>query len=398
MPLFWLGEFSINIARGIFTLALGMLLYEATDSLWAFTFAILGEFGVSILIQGMAGTIVDKFGARWVLPFATLSNSAIIGTILFANPELINQPNLLLLIAMGLYISKPFIRNSVFVLIADLSEKDKLEKFNGYMSISLQCGQLLGMALAGVMLERYSSTTVLFGVFWGFTAAFICYSFVCLFAPNATTEPSDNSQSGSWIKVFKFIMNSKEMIVVIGIATFDYLAIALFNLLLAPAVKHNFDNLARWLSIIDIAFAVGAIAGGIFIAKAVSPANLRLPATLASMLSAASLYLLYVYDGHGVAVVVSTILFGFFTTASTVSWMSVQQASFPSEIRGRLASTRYISNACVAALGCMLVSYANDINFKQAALVAFALMLMMAITVAVVQFRKSYLNKLNSIT
>src|SRR5262249_32899067 len=60
-------EFLVNAARGILSLALGLLLYRSTGQVWAFAFAFSSEFAFSLVIQSVAGTTVDRFESATVL-------------------------------------------------------------------------------------------------------------------------------------------------------------------------------------------------------------------------------------------------------------------------------------------------------------------------------------------
>jgi len=369
---FCAGEWATNIARGIFTLALGMLLYAETESLWAFTLAFVSEFLVSIFLQGVAGSVVDRLGAAKVLLSAALGNILVIVAAITLTDDIGQNTIVLIGIAIGLNLCRPFIRNAVFVLVPDIAGEQQLEKLNALISIALQAGQITGMALAGLLLELYEPSWVVYFVLLSYSLAFSCYA-ILLWIYHARLKEKRNllsNDKGSWNELATFVRGNKTVTTVFLVATCDYVAIALFNLLLAPAVKHNFDNLARWLTFLDMAFAIGAILGGMFIAATKLSFTEKLVFTSASMLSVVSVFFGYIFNLSSYFILFSAFLFGAFTTVSTVSWMSVLQALSPTQIKGRLASVRYMANALMVAVATSLVSYANDISFTQATLSA----------------------------
>ncbi|MCY7294560.1 MFS transporter [Alteromonas sp. a30] len=372
MPWLVMSEFSINIARGIFTLAIGMLLYEQSESLWAFAFVFASEFFIGLFLQGLAGSLVDKIGPSKVLLTATFASSLVLGAPFLLTGDL--NTVILIQIAICLNLFRPFIRNSVFVLTPELVEKSKLEKLNAYISMALQSGQIIGMGLAGLLLELFESVWTIYAVFWGYLGALIFYGLATLKHKRIQVQKgkAENQSKGSWKEALQFLRTHHHAVYLYLVATLDFMVLGLFNLLLAPAVKHNFDNLPRWLTFIDGAFAAGAILGGIFIAKRQFDGRQRLWLTTLSMAMVMSVFVGYALNWSVWLIMLFTFAFGILTTVSTVTWMSAQQRIAPSEIKGRLASVRYISNACFASIAVFIVSFANDVNLTLASFAAVA--------------------------
>jgi len=61
----WLvgAEFLISAARGILSLALGLLLYRSTGQVWAFALAFSSEFAFSLVIQGIWTMLLTLSGS-----------------------------------------------------------------------------------------------------------------------------------------------------------------------------------------------------------------------------------------------------------------------------------------------------------------------------------------------
>ncbi|WP_206861312.1 hypothetical protein [Lysobacter changpingensis] len=117
-----IAELAVNVARGLFTLTLGMLLYKLTGDLWAFTFVYVSEFLASFLLQGLAGAAADRFGARRVL-LVTLS--ILVSALVILCVSVGGRPLsaiALTVAALAMNLSRPFIINAAFVLMAEISE------------------------------------------------------------------------------------------------------------------------------------------------------------------------------------------------------------------------------------------------------------------------------------
>lgn len=395
MKLFITAELILNVARGLFTLALGMLLFQATDSLWAFALTFVSEFFVAILLQGIAGTLVDRFGAKNVLLSALgLSTLSLLIANFFGE---YNQYITLIVLAILLNIGRPFIRNSVFVLSPMIAGKERLEKLNGYISISLQLGQMLGMALAGVMLEFLPNYYVILATFFGYMAATIAYYFlfVGLDSNSCKSGLSTKQINSKWRDVIDFLCSSRRTQVVLLCASIDYMAIALFNLILAPAIEHLFNGQERWLSYIDISFAVGALTGGVLISKNTFVKSTKLTLSAFSGFSVCFLFVIYLIQLNEILLLIIASSFGLFVTMSTVAWLSEIQRSTPSYIRGKVGSLRYIANSMSVTFGTTMVSLANDKSFNTALVVALTIMAFGSFLV-VVFGRSANVNTLNS--
>ncbi|KID55348.1 hypothetical protein JF50_21055 [Pseudoalteromonas luteoviolacea] len=375
MPWIVFSEFSINVARGLFTLALGMMLYQATDSLWSFAFVYASEFFIGLFVQGYAGTCVDKHGAKKVLLGAALVNVLILCVPIILGAQ--GNAQLIMFVAFALNMIRPFLRAAIFALIPMLGSDDKLEKINAYTSMALQCGQIIGMALASILLEFASSFWVLFTVFSGYTCAFVFYVLtVWVIKSNQVKMDKEKPNPGSWKEVGTYLQGDKNRIFTFVFPSIDYASLALFNLLLAPAVKHNFNDLARWLSFIDGAFALGAIIGGVVASKIKLNDKNRFEVSLLLMLVCALIFVGYAFDASGWIILPVTFVYGVLITVSTVSWIAAQQRCTKPEIKGRLASVRYISNASFSAVAAFLISYFNDFSFYTASVAAAGLMVM----------------------
>lgn len=370
---FFAGEFAINAARGLFTLAIGMLLYEKTQSLWAFAAVFASEFAVGIFLQGVAGSSVDRFGASRVLLTAAGCSVFAIGLPLLGKGGA-NDPDILLLAAIGLNVFRPFIRNAIFVLTPEVAGPQGLDRLNSVLSIALQSGQIVGMVMAGVVLEFWHAREVVFVVLVGHVSAFVCYA--VLFGRPARVDASSQDRArgnGSWAETFRQFQKDRALFWLLAIAAVDYIAIAAFNLLLAPAVRYNFDDQARWLTIIDVCFAVGAVFGGLWVGGRRVHGRMRVGVSAGTTLSAVLVFVAYAMALPAIVVLCATFCFGALATASTVCWMGALQRRSLAHIKGRLASMRYMVNASAVAVGVLAISMAHDHGFAAASAVAAVL-------------------------
>ena len=400
-PVFYFSaaELSNNMARGLYTLALGMLMYQSTGSLWAFAFTYISEFIVTLLLQGIAGTCVDKFKARKVLVVTSILSVAAIGVLIQLFENITEQPIVLGAVMVILQVSAPFVKNAVFSLVPEIasSTNNSLEKINGSLSIVTQSGQIIGMLITGIVVEvglvDYIVHLVAVLLFLSIVAYLLLFN-----TEAANTDKDSNSEQPQkkWSDVLFYIKNNPSVILFSIICAFDFIAIACFNLLLAPAVAENFDNTAIWLSIIDVTFAVGAIVGGVFVMKHLSGDRESYIYTCLSTLCAAAIYIIYALNITFELLLVSVFLFGFFISFSTAVWSAAIQRISPLEIKGRISSIRYIIISILVSIGMSLLSEFNESGFTTGAYFAFGLMLSLAAITVVFSLVDRYQDRLNS--
>lgn len=365
MNLLSFSEFAINLARGLFTLALGYLLYTETNSIWAFALVFSSEFVVSILLQGFAGTMVDKYGYKRILLYASGATLILILALLSFSTDLSFKPSLLLVLAIGINLFRPFIRNAIFVLTPTLAQSKNynLTQLNGRLSIALQTGQLLGMGSAGLIFEMELQSWMPHIVAVGYGIAFWGYVAVC----RGIRQPATIKRTGKhigWAQVKAHLRRSPILTASFVIASLDLFAIAAFNLLLAPAIEHKFEGLARWLTYLDASYAAGAVLGSLLLSRFKLPDINILIYTGLSMLSALAIVGTYIVEVSYAFSVIASVAFGITSTISTIKWITVQQHLSPEGIRGKLASIRYISNGIMVSLGTVLISFGTDIDFE----------------------------------
>lgn len=357
-----LGEFAINTGRGALTLILGAILYQETGGLWAFALAFLSDFIVALFIQGIAGAAVDRFGPGKVLNLSL----GISSLLLFACWVLISQLSSTALfifsLAVLLNIFRPFIRTAVFALLPALFSQSELEKANGAVSLAFQVGQFAGMALAALSLELGTHGTAIFTVLMAFVVSTASYLMISAKYLNLRVRSDVKSKIISW-RAFTEVLAHATILRGCMIGSVDYALIAVFNLLLAPVVAHNFDNLSRWLGILDGAFALGAILAGVFVIKQSKDIGLKYRYSLLAHVSAALLFLGYALQWHAYLILLLVLLFGLSTTVSVVMWNTALQKSSPEAMHGRVASVKYIFNTLAVTLAIACVSFANEQSF-----------------------------------
>ncbi len=361
---FFLAEFFINIARGIITLALGMYFYYESDGIWIFAMNILAEFIVILIIQGSIGSVIDKFGPKNSLLFATACSSFIVFISSFFVD--INIIVLLTLMMQLINLFKPLIRNSIFTFTSQLAHTESVEKINARLSIALQSGQIIGMIVAGFMVGYGDLALTLQVISLTFLLSFI--SFVAFFSKKKvlTKDKKDQRKVGSWHEAVNFVLKSKKVQLILIVGSFDFTSIVLFNIFLAPVVKYNFNNQTIWLTYLDLSFALGAIIAGMLIGR--KEFFQKKYYTSISSCSAVIVFFCFTLALPPFITLITILGFGLSTTYSTVYWATQLQQLAPVNIKGRLASIKFVVTSFFISIASLIASFAHSYHFQLAIL------------------------------
>ena len=386
------GEFSINVASGIFTLTIGKLLYDMTGQLWAFAGVFFVELLATMLLQGFSGSITDKFGPRKILLVSI--NTLTVVLLLLSLMSFLTNENLYIFVAFAaaITISKPFTKNAVFTLIPSVVDKDNIEKLNAIISASLQSGQIFGLVVGGIILSFESKqlipSTITFFLFISAVAYYIFFKQIDNRANNNRSDitRTQREQKLNWLYTLKVIMSNPILMIALVITTFDFMALGIFNLLLAPVVKYNFNNNTNWLLILELAFAFGAIITGAVASRVKINAEYKLLFTLLSSFSLMLFLSCYYFKLSSVVTLLAIFLMGVSSTLSVVAWSATVQKLSDDKIRGKISSIRLMLNTLLPAFVVLAVSaFYQSGGFKHALLIAlFGAMLMVLISISLI--------------
>jgi hypothetical protein len=369
--MFWLvaAELLVNVGRGILTLALGVFLYRSTGDVWAFALAFSSEFAFSLVMQGLAGATADRFDSAKVLAVASAGCALLFGLVLGAAAlsgaaPLEEGPLLALLLSAGLNLARPFLRASQFAVMHRAVSETGYERINSYLAIALQVGQLSGMAAAGLMLESLRAAHIFAAIGLFHLGAALCHlAFwvqVARRSPVACAPGDTPRATVALTSVIGHVRANPQILALCVIASVDVALVALFNLALAPVVQERFDGRLRWMTILDMSFAIGALLGGGYLTARRTPLGMRLAPTLGAVATGGGVFAGFALELPVALLIAAIGAFGCLATMSTVMWQAGLQLAAPSSMKGRLGSLRLLCNSVAVAGATLLASAASD--------------------------------------
>jgi MFS transporter len=262
----WLlaGTFVTTIGNAMQTLTVGKLLYDRTGSIGAFGSVLILEQVITFVMQLVAGPWVDRGDPRRSCVQVEMVRGVVVcasGVMLMVSGHPIAW---ILVMTLVIRVAQPFYRAATFALGPAAVPAEALTRFNGLSNVCLQAGQLLGVAIAGPILLYAGAPTAFFVngasfVFSGLTVVMIAMPPVAIRKAAAHGTPWQQ-MLGGWREIGGLLRQEAGLAWHLLLSSADNIGVLLFNLALVPLVAARFGGNPTWLSIVDGAYAVGAIA------------------------------------------------------------------------------------------------------------------------------------------
>ncbi|MBA2673436.1 hypothetical protein [Ramlibacter sp.] len=348
------GEFFVNLSRGAMTLSLGYFLFRLTHSVWAFALACLAELGMTLLLRAASGRTVEAWGAKPALVIAGAALSLVLCGVSLAGDLYAYSVWLALAVALMLSVIRVFQSAAGYAAVV-IHAGGQVESTNSLISIALQTGQLAGVLAAGITLELLSLNALCLVAGLSYLAATACY----VLLPHADHKPRGIAAGALDLKADDIPPTLKLYGV---LAALDFGLVGVFNLVLAPAVAAAFGGSPRWMSILDVNFAIGAIVTGFLLVKFTAWCRGRrwLPSVLSAATGVLSFLALFLQKGVPLYAVI--FLFGFASTASYMFWTSVSQVETEARLSGRVGALKAVYNSLALAVAAILLTAATVLD------------------------------------
>ncbi|MBL4772854.1 MAG: MFS transporter [Alcanivoracaceae bacterium] len=357
-----IGEFFINIGKAILLLSFAKFLYDETGQIWAISLSFLGDVLMSTLIPMLVGRSVDKNGVKNILMLSAFLHVlfAILGIALLFTFGISS----LLLLGISILLSSvwPISRMAVFNVTPLLSSHDDLEKDNGVLSFAFQAGQLIGMVSAGWLLHKFGFIIILSIVTALFILSFIFYYLVSHTIKQSHSISKIGEKNGQ-VKLGKLFKKSIPFIPIFILSNFDFIGIAIFNILLVSIVAENFDGSSFWLAGLDSSFAIGALLGGAFIAKELRKRSSDINDVILMQIIFFIYLVLTVVTDLKYFLPIMALFIGLFQSYSGVYWRTKLQKELPKELMGSLTGIKYIISSVHIGIIVMIISYAHQLSY-----------------------------------
>lgn len=264
-----LGVLISNIGNGMYTLAVGKLLYDKTGSATSFAFLIMIESVLTFSTQAIASSAVDRGRAKQCSFIAEAVRG--LAVIFAAALAIAGYPISILFAAIVINLLRPFYRTASFAIGPMIADGKKLALYNARTSTFFQVGQFLGAGIAGIIISVLSPVAAIAMNGVSYLLSAMCIAFATIPGQKLLSHEGGGltnvlSSIGpkrfwlEWNDLLKLILKNPKVLGLATLCTADFIVVSFVNISYAPFLEKT-NSPAWWLSIWDSAFALGAIAG-----------------------------------------------------------------------------------------------------------------------------------------
>lgn len=350
----------------MFNIIVGKLLYDRTGSSAAFGLTFMVEALIGILLQIFAGTAIDKLNPKWIMNlFGFIKGGVTLLTSLLIIFTEISPLLLLGILIIIINFGKPFERTGSFVIVTKVApNQNELLKLNGYNSSLLQVGQILGSFVIGLLLNiaKAEYYLLLVGLCYVVSATSLLFlNIISSLSRNILHIFSIKENFKSWKKFILTLSSNKQLMLLIILNGGDYNFSNFFTLSIVPATYMFFNNDNKMLSYIDVAYALGAIISGFFIARISQKIQLRHINILGMIITG----IMFLFQGryhNRTFFLLTCLILGFSNAASYTTFLTLIQKNTDSDNKGRIAALRNFSFSISSLVFIPIITYFQDMS------------------------------------
>ena len=339
--LLWSGQLVSEMGNRFHWLAVSLWIYSLTQSAASVSLAISAMFVGGLAVSLWAGALIDRLNRKWVLISADLCRAILVSLI----PTLIDINLWLVYIDLALVsVATAFFRPAIFALVPRIVARKDLLSANSFFSAMDTGTEIIGPAIAGILALRYGYSLLLYvdSLTYVFSAVLI----LMMHGTFVPRKPSaDTPFPGLWrgiVEGLNYIRRDHLQWALFVLIFPAYLVGSGLNALQTPLAKGEIGisdaQFGTFNSVWGAGFLVASLLLGWY-GSIVSKGGLVLGGFLLQFSFTALM---------GMSTNVSTLyatafLVGFSNTMSYVGLSTVLMEHTPSEIMGRVVSTRQVA-------------------------------------------------------
>ncbi|HKO57470.1 MAG TPA: MFS transporter [Thermoanaerobaculia bacterium] len=342
----WIGQLISVIGSRLSTFAVGIWVLQKTGSTTQYAFIFICMAVPALLLAPFAGALVDRWDRRKVMIAADALSAVTVlglGVLLYLNLLGLWE----IYVAAGLQaVATGFQVPAYMASIPLLVPKEQLARANGMVQTAFAAAQIVGPALAGVLVATISLYGVLFVDFVTFVAGIIALVLVDIPRPAPSEE---HEQAGAlWHEAaegWRFVRERSGLLGLLGLFGFTNFLFGIVSILITPMVL-SFSN-AAGLGMQMSVGGIGLLLGGLMMSAWGGPRR-RIHGVLASTVFAGLMLAAHGLRADIWFVSVMGLLFFISLPIMNASQDSIWQTKVPAALQGRcFAIQRVLSEAAM---------------------------------------------------
>jgi DHA3 family macrolide efflux protein-like MFS transporter len=258
--LVWFGQLISLIGSGLTSFALGVWVYQMTDSITSYTLVVLCTMAPNILLSPVAGALVDRWDRRWAMLLSdTGAGLSTLAIALLLNTGRLTLWPILLLTATSSAFSAfqwPAYAASTTLLVS----KEQLGRANGMVQFAQAIGYIASPALAGYLVTRIQVQGVILIDFATFAFAVFTLLPIRIPRPEAPAEETKKSLLYDIVFGLKYLAKRPGLMGLLTLFAFSNFLLGLVMALFTPMALSFTD--ADTLGIMTSIGTSGMLFGG----------------------------------------------------------------------------------------------------------------------------------------
>ena len=262
----WFGQFVSSIGSGLTAFALGIFIFEKTNSAFNFSMVIFFSFLPSFLLRPLGGTLSDRYDRRLMMIIGDIGSGLGLLFILIMLQSGISD---LWVIYLGVAFSSVFValQNPAYkASVTDLLDEQSYSKGSGLMQLAESAKFLVSPIVAGLLLGFWSIEEVIIIDILTFLIAVLAVFKIKFYLPKKSGKMGKNEFILDLKTGFKFTFSHKALFYLLLITSFVTFFVGILQSLLGPMTLVFTDSktFGVMLSIMASGMLVSSFIIGVF--------------------------------------------------------------------------------------------------------------------------------------
>jgi DHA3 family macrolide efflux protein-like MFS transporter len=232
--LIWFGQLISLVGSGLTSFALGVWVYQTTDSITLYTLVVLCAMAPNILLSPVTGALVDRWDRRWamLLSDAGAGLSTLVIVLLLNSGHLTLWPIFLLTATSSAFsaFQWPAYAASTTLLVP----KEQLGRANGMVQFAQAIGYIASPALAGYLVTTIQVQGVILIDFATFAFAVFTLLLIRIPRPESLAEETRESLLHDVVFGFRYLTKRPGLMGLLALFAFSNFLLGLVMALFTP--------------------------------------------------------------------------------------------------------------------------------------------------------------------
>jgi MFS family permease len=393
--MFWSGAFVSNIGTWMESVAVGILVTDATDQAGWAGLAAAAAFAPGAVLGPIGGAMADRYSRKRILILTTAAQTLLAAVLFVLALNGDPAPGVVVLIVLGSGCANAIGFPSYQSILPDLVPTDEIVAAVGLSSAQWNLGRIVGPALAGLVIAGGGDR-------WGFAIAFgvnalsflaVIFVIAGLRLPGRQVAGRATSIARSIHAGFSFSWREPGLRTIVIYMSVSSLLAAPFIALIPPMALKVLDAGDRGVSALVAAQGVGAVLTAVSLGTLAQRHGSRRVLTAAMWLLPVSL-VAYAFSPGIVAAVGLIFFVGAVYLGALSSFTSIAQLRAPAELRGRVMSVLNVLLGSLYPIGAVVQGWLSD-NIGQRATQAGAAVAMLLVVAILRLVHPDYLRAID---